>query len=127
MNTLDMIKKISKTPDQYYTGQYGKVCYKDGILSWADNNEPVVINDLFLGVKWQKVLEPMDFMTVVKKMNNNKTLKIDHALIRNSPANMVFYDYFDTFLNLLEKLAYRFNSKEVAQIIVEGEWFIKEE
>lgn len=90
----------------------------EGRLMWLYAMEDFEINISTLGYLWEKIDSPVDFMTAA---GSKGEVRVEHALTENTKFSEVFGD-LDEFLY---ELAQEFYSNDLADIIINGKWYIK--
>ena len=131
MKTWEMIKELTENPEKKFKvkNAEGTVGITDKRLQWIDgtyidSNEDLIINEIVLhDLEWEEVKEPVDFMEVLKRIEDSdgdiRLMLINDLYeveIKNKTFDKVLYnlsiDYLDT---------------SIADILLNGKWYIEED
>lgn len=119
-----MIKEITENPEKKFKEKsFGQVEIFEGELVWSSNMDIVIISEVVLGMEWEEVKEPVDFMEVLKRIEDSdgdiRLMLINDLYgveIKNKTFDKVLYnlsiDYLDT---------------SIADILLNSKWYIEED
>ena len=129
MKTWEMIKELTENPDKRFKIKNGKatVGISDSRLQWLDDEDvevEFVFTEFILhDTEWEEVKEPVDFIEVLKRIKDSdgdiRLMLINDLYeveIKNKTFDKVLYhlsiDYLDT---------------DIADILLNGKWYIEED
>lgn len=122
MKTWEMIKALTGNPKKKFKNQYGEeirvLADNDLFFDGVDGHNYISITD-----EWEEVKEPVDFMEVLKRIKDSdgdiRLMLINDLYeveIKNKTFDKVLYhlsiDYLDT---------------SIADILLNGKWYIEED
>ena len=92
--------------------------YDNKFLRWGSGEKLLMISDNIFAT-FTPIQQPVSFMEDV--INSDKECKVIHKLL-----DTCFFEDFNTFDSLISELSNAFNSRDLRQIIKEGQWYLEE-
>lgn len=118
MKTWEMIKELGENPEKEFKREDGLVVSTsiDDTLMWESGYTHLNIHD-----EWEEVKEPVNFMTAVE---SGKRIKVEHKLASElSIDDLITFSSLDCLVFTLGDI---FNTSQVAEIILNGKWYIED-
>lgn len=119
IKTWEMIKELSENPKKKFKRKTDGLEIRNmcGRFNWEPGYTFLGVND-----EWEEVKEPVDFMEVVKKSNDNTTwFKVEHSLLTEQSIEKTF-----TLATFLDYISETFISGCVADILSTGKFYIED-
>jgi len=119
MKTWEMIKKLTESPEKEFKSTNGIIATaeEEGYLNLKGSIYKGNYN--FLGLEWEEVKKPVDFITAVE---SRKMIKIVHPEITaNRLSNIKNYNHLDDILYLISR---EFTNPKLSEILLNAEFYI---
>ena len=122
MKTWEMIKEITENPEKKFKEKsFGQVEIFEGELVWSSNMDIVIISEVVLGMEWEEVKEPVDFMEALKSC---KRVSVEHPNLFDMPA---IYKKNASIATVINYIFESYSDALVREIILNGKWYIEED